>query len=1282
MPPKRPNAFDVSFPEEAVGAAASLNQPQDAPAVDAPPRSRGNAEVAARDGAGDTHHRLPVSSIVRTSKVWRLTPHTRRANARSTARPYNAAELSQPRNLEPSYVPIPEDVPEDANMVILREEAVEHAGAQGEKPVRALSDFAVFDPTRSYELIPLDALDSSTAKQRHFEAAGEVMPVFLNEEDEGQEDDLEDEDGDAARGHGVQRIRTSAIFRWMLDYTKMDDPLYIETQCSWYELRAPHKNYVHIHQHFYRLHRIAQIVISTAVESPNLSLAEFMQAHYDVRDRMLGQYIQAEDVQEAMPLIGTVLDGYDASLRERIVAVPFLATLIKQRDSTQREVLAPRPSVAPPRPVQQASLTGNLDLAVLRPENQNPTHVSALVDSLALGLFHEHLKVVGPRPKPLARGARTQRQKAMQIALAELANRFADEKTDVVFPARERLKDQYWKAVIIDGVRYEIGDCVIMRANRYHSRDPPKLPEKLSDLPEHAIVADYFWFAKIIFINQQKKALHVQWFEHACKTYLKEISDPHELFLWPSCDDIDVKNVLGKATVHRKCPADQELGPSEYICRFVYHEADGSFQDIDDKVSSMLQAIDPPENCPTCNVQEQDAAQQIPNMVTATCLKYGGYDYHPHDYVLYATLQGPACIGCIIQLPGCGIARPAGPANAQVTLTPLGRMSSVFKTTPLPSQLGIIDERELFLTKQSIKIPAELLLRPCTVIHATDVQDLQLWLTLSPHNFYVRFELPSLDSPWQQHVVLKRHHVLACDACLNQHNQEMQQLSSFPGTQKPLRTFDPFGGVGAFALAMEQVGVIKLTHAIEITPSAALTLRKNSPDTVVYNQCSNLVFQHAVKSHAGNLSADDGELCNLDDKTPLPKPPAPGDIDCIVAGFPCQPHSQLNMFRKANDRKTHLLLNLLSWVDFLRPKYCFFENVRGFLGYNLHARQAGKFRVEGGIKMGGLKFFIRALLAMGYQVRFALLQAAHYGAPQYRVRFFLIAALQGHPLPAFPQPTHDFPKQEALEIKFPDLPPLRPILTTNGTAPHQYVSIADAIGDLPQFDWENPRKIIPSAPVQPRRDGILTLKCDALHQPCGIAGPCPSGTVAYRYKTPRTSFQAKCRVKATSDLQHITRILPEATVERSTHQGYCGSVVNVALRPGADYRDLDRRLWEWQSTSAVSAMARNGYRPGMYGRVDENSWFHTTVTNVAPTAKQSYVIHPTNKRIYTVRELARSQGFPDWFVFYSVNNSVETLLRHIGNAVPWNVSEALARELRNAMLKKWLQDREDAITID
>lgn len=147
----------------------------------------------------------------------------------------------------------------------------------------------------------------------------------------------------------------------------------------------------------------------------------------------------------------------------------------------------------------------------------------------------------------------------------------------------------------------------------------------------------------------------------------------------------------------------------------------------------------------------------------------------------------------------------------------------------------------------------------------------------------------------------------------------------------------------------------------------------------------NDLLRYAIKSCRGVLE-DDEVPKNIYDNSRSPPPPQPGDIDVITAGFPwcvsillispsdtrvetvSQPHSQLNMFQKANDIKSNLILNLLSWVDFLEPKYCIFENVRGFLSYNLNAIQVDEHRTAGGISMGGLKFLVHAMLAMKYVI--------------------------------------------------------------------------------------------------------------------------------------------------------------------------------------------------------------------------------------------------------------------------------------------------------------------------
>jgi len=66
----------------------------------------------------------------------------------------------------------------------------------------------------------------------------------------------------------------------------------------------------------------------------------------------------------------------------------------------------------------------------------------------------------------------------------------------------------------------------------------------------------------------------------------------------------------------------------------------------------------------------------------------------------------------------------------------------------------------------------------------------------------------------------------------------------------------------------------------------------------------------------------------------------------------------------------------------------------------------------------------------------------------------------------------------------------------------------------------------------------------------------------------------------------------------------------------------------------------------------------------------------------TVRELARSQGFPDSFVFEAIGKNVVTMHRQIGNAVPIPLAHALGRELRKSLFKRWQNQREEAIVID
>lgn len=84
---------------------------------------------------------------------------------------------------------------------------------QEKKPIRVLSDFALFDPKRNLQLMSLEALDDNP--RGHYEAAGYVTPVFVNEEDAGQEDEDEED--------VMQRLRTSRVLRYSFDCTVADE---------------------------------------------------------------------------------------------------------------------------------------------------------------------------------------------------------------------------------------------------------------------------------------------------------------------------------------------------------------------------------------------------------------------------------------------------------------------------------------------------------------------------------------------------------------------------------------------------------------------------------------------------------------------------------------------------------------------------------------------------------------------------------------------------------------------------------------------------------------------------------------------------------------------------------------------------------------------------------------------------------------------------------------------------------------------------------------------------
>ncbi len=97
-----------------------------------------------------------------------------------------------------------------------------------------------------------------------------------------------------------------------------------------------------------------------------------------------------------------------------------------------------------------------------------------------------------------------------------------------------------------------------------------------------------------------------------------------------------------------------------------------------------------------------------------------------------------------------------------------------------------------------------------------------------------------------------------------------------------------------------------------------------------------------------------------------------GVVDCVVAGYPCQPFSAAG-HRLGDADERHLWPDVARVVRELEPAWCFLENVGDHLSLGGHE-------------------VIESLQAMGFRVAAALWTAEEVGARHLRERLFILAA--------------------------------------------------------------------------------------------------------------------------------------------------------------------------------------------------------------------------------------------------------------------------------------------------
>ncbi len=183
------------------------------------------------------------------------------------------------------------------------------------------------------------------------------------------------------------------------------------------------------------------------------------------------------------------------------------------------------------------------------------------------------------------------------------------------------------------------------------------------------------------------------------------------------------------------------------------------------------------------------------------------------------------------------------------------------------------------------------------------------------------------------------------------------------------------------SLGAELAG-IRVRLAVELDGSAFRTYARNHPETIVLQSDTQALLNIAASLDTDNL--------------------------VIFGGPPCQGFSTSNQrTRGKQNGKNWLYKAFIRFVRNVQPGWVVFENVRGIL-----ETEKGHFAnlVEGDLRK------------LGYAVSSGVLNAADFGIPQIRSRFFLIGRRNGE-APALPVPT----KCKAVTVKeaIDDLPILR-----------------------------------------------------------------------------------------------------------------------------------------------------------------------------------------------------------------------------------------------------------------
>lgn len=392
------------------------------------------------------------------------------------------------------------------------------------------------------------------------------------------------------------------------------------------------------------------------------------------------------------------------------------------------------------------------------------------------------------------------------------------------------------------------------------------------------------------------------------------------------------------------------------------------------------------------------------------------------------------------------------------------------------------------------------------------------------------------------------------------------------------------------------------------------------------------------------------------------------------------------------EARNELYHDYLSFVKALKPVAVLMENVPEFLNQpDPDHPDANEGRVDHG------RVVARYLEKLGYESCYTILNAARYGVPQWRERFFLVAVHKeagGLKNWEFPEPTHggQIPAgvllnrsialnrqdgsgqyhrlQATLQFSASESPEpddhgrhFRPPPTGGPELP-QFVSAEEALSDLPEYREHTKTPL-------PLRNGWMRSSAPANYshppkseyaqmmrewKPGPFAGP---GFPAHQHIARHTMVGTKRDVRIFRRMKEGDDYRDASVIAR-----YLFSRVRARLtksREAEGKPPLSEEKWKELEGNYIPPYPVDQF-PQKWWKLNRDQPCRTLTAHLGADTYSHIHYDKSQARMITVQEAARLQSFPDGFVFQCSMNSA---YRQIGNSVPPLLAFALASQIMN-----------------